>query len=439
MHRFHLSALRVLALASVASALPAAVFAQSDAVITGPAAFTDYTQEHPGVRRKITVADLPEPKEAESVDNGPSLVPRPEGAWPVAPKGFKVEMYAQGFTEPRLMRTAPNGDIFLADSHGDKIMVLRGVGSDGKAKTVSTFASGLDLPFGIAFYPAGPNPKWVYIGNTKTVVRFPYKSGDLVASGAPETIVAQLPGFAQLRGGGHWTRDIVFTPDGTKMLVSVGSASNVDDPDTHPNEFHRADVLEFTPEGKFIKVYASGIRNCVGEAINPTTGQLWCSTNERDRLGDNLVPDYITSVKEDGFYGWPWFYMGGHQDPRLKGTHPELQSRVITPDVLLQPHFASLEMLFYTGKQFPSSYDGDGFAAEHGSWNKAKRAGYEVIRIPMHDGHATGEYEDFLTGFVTPEGKVWGRPVGVTLGNDGSLFVTDDGTKTVWHVIYTGK
>jgi glucose/arabinose dehydrogenase len=433
------SALRVLALASMVSVLPFSLFAQSGKIITGQAAFTDYTQEHPGVIRKITLADLPEPKESESVDNGPNVVPRPEGAWPVAPAGFKVEMYAQGFKEPRLMRTAPNGDIFLADSHGDKIIVLRGVGPDGKAQTISTFASDLDLPFGIAFYPSGPNPKWVYVGNTKTVVRFAYKSGDLVATGKPETIVAQLPGFAQLRGGGHWTRDVVFSPDGTKMLVSVGSASNADDPDTHPNEFHRADVLEFTPEGKFVKIFASGLRNCVGEAINPTTGQLWCSTNERDRLGDNLVPDYITSVKEGGFYGWPWYYMGGHQDPRLAGTHPELKDKVITPDVILQPHFASLELAFYTGNQFPSDYSGDGFAAEHGSWNRAHRSGYEVIRVPMRDGHATGEYEDFLTGFVTSDGKVWGRPVGVTVARDGSLFVTDDGSKTVWHVSYTGK
>src|SRR6202522_1147798 len=255
MHRFGPSLLRMLAFASIASALPA-LSAQSGTTITGKAAFTDSTQEHPGVRRKITLADLPEPNPDESVDNGPSVVPRPEGAWPVAPKGFKVEMYAQGFREPRLMRTAPNGDIFLADSHGDKIWVLRGVGPDGKAQTVSTFADGLNLPFGIAFYPSGPNPKWVYVGNTDSVVRFPYKSGDLVATGKPEKIVPELPGFAQLRGGGHWTRDIVFTPDGTKMLVSVGSASNVDDPDTHPNEFHRADVLEFAPDGKFLKVYA---------------------------------------------------------------------------------------------------------------------------------------------------------------------------------------
>jgi len=427
-----------LLLAGIVATSPATVNAQSGSkTITGQAAFTDYSQEHPGVRRKITVADLPQPREAESVDNGPTVIPRPDGAWPVAPPGFRVQLYAQGFKEPRLMRTAPNGDIFLADSHGDKIMVLRGVGPDGKAQKISTFATdGLNLPFGIAFYPSGPNPKWVYVGNTDSVVRFPYKSGDLVATGKAEKIVPELPGFAQLRGGGHWTRDIVFTPDGKRMLVSVGSASNVDD---NSNEFHRADVLQFTPEGKFVKVYASGIRNCVGEAINPTTGQLWCSTNERDRLGNDLVPDYITSVKEDGFYGWPWYYIGGHQDPRHAGKHPELKDKVIVPDVLLQPHFASLEMAFYEGKQFPSEYTGDAFAAEHGSWNRAKRSGYEVIRVPMRNGHATGEYEDFLTGFVTPDGKVWGRPVGVTVGNDGSLFVTDDGTKSVWHVTYTGK
>jgi glucose/arabinose dehydrogenase len=431
--------IRVVALASVASALPIRLPAQSTGTITGQAAFTDYSQEHPGVRRKITLADLPEPKPDESVDNGPSLVPRPDGAWPQAPAGFKVTLYADGFTEPRLIRTAPNGDLFLADSHAGQIKVLRGVGADGKVETNQIFATGLDHPFGIAFYPLGANPQWIYVANTTSVVRFPYKAGDLKASAAPQVIVPVLPGYAQLRGGGHWTRDVAFSQDGKRMFISVGSASNVDDPDTHPGEFHRADVLEFSPEGKFVKIYAYGIRNCVGEAINPTTGQLWCSTNERDRLGDNLVPDYITHIEEGGFYGWPWWYMGPHQDPRLVGKHPELKDKVLTPDVLLQPHFASLEMLFYEGKQFPSDYTGDGFAAEHGSWNRAHRSGYEVIRIPMHDGHATGEYEDFLTGFVTADGKVWGRPVGVTVANDGSLFVTDDGTKSVWHVSYTGK
>jgi glucose/arabinose dehydrogenase len=206
MHSSTSSLLRVLALASMASILPLSAFAQSGSVITGQAAFTDYTQEHPGVIRKITLADLPEPMPDESVDNGPSLVPRPEGAWPVAPAGFKVQMYAQGFTEPRLIRTAPNGDIFLADSRAGQVKVLRGVGADGKATTTEVFASGLDHPFGIAFYPSGDHPKWVYVANTTSVVRFPYKEGDLKASAAPEVIVPVLPGYAQLRGGGHWTR-----------------------------------------------------------------------------------------------------------------------------------------------------------------------------------------------------------------------------------------
>ena len=409
-------------------------------VLTGQDAFTDYTKEHPGVRRHLTVADLPAPYATESSNNQPHLVPRPEGAWPKAPAGFKVTLYADGFTQPRLIRTAPNGDLFLADSQAGTVRVLRGVGADGKAVTNETFATGLDHPFGIAFYPQA-NPKWVYVANTTSLVRFAYKKGDLKASGAPQTIVPVLPGYARLAGGGHWTRDVAFSLDGKRMWISVGSGSNVDDPDTHPNEFHRADVLEYTPEGKFVKIYASGIRNCVGEAVNPTTGQLWCSTNERDNLGNNLVPDYITSVKEDGFYGWPWYYMGGTQDPRLAGKHPELKAKVLTPDVLVNPHFASLELTFYptTKTEFPADYNGDGFAAEHGSWNRATRSGYEVVRVPMKDGHATGEYEDFLTGFVTADGNVWGRPVGVAVANDGSLFVSDDGTRSVWRVTYTGK
>jgi len=432
--------LQVASLAALVSLAPLLVLhaqskTQSGTVLTGQDAFTDYSKEEPGVIRKITVDDLPKP--TSGVDNGAEMVPRPDGAWPKALPGFKVEQYYTGLDQPRLIRTAPNGDLFVAISYQNKVMVFRGVDYNGKPKEVSTFADNLSQPFGIAFYPLGPNPKWVYIGNTDSVVRFPYKNGDMKGTAPPEKL-ADLPGGGRLRGGGHWTRDIVFSKDGKRMFVSVGSHSNVDDPDTHPAEFHRADVLEFTPEGKFVRVYAYGIRNCVGEAINPTTGQLWCSTNERDMLGNNLVPDYITHIQEGGFYGWPWFYMGGHWDPRLQGKHPELQAKVITPDVLLQPHFASLEMTFYEGSQFPAEYKGDAFAAEHGSWNRAPRAGYEVILVPMHDGKALGEYEDSLTGFTTPDGKVWGRPVGVTVANDGSLFITDDGSGSIWHVTYVG-
>jgi glucose/arabinose dehydrogenase len=383
------------------------------------------------------------------------------------------------FVMPRLIRFAPNGDLFLADSQAGTIFVLRGVDANGKAQTIEKFATGLDHPFGIAFYPLGPNPQWVYVGNATTVQRFRYHNGDLHATGTAQTIIPDVPGYAQLRGGGHWTRDVIFTADGKHMLVSVGSASNVDDADTHAREFHRADVLEYTPDGKFEKVYAHGIRNCVGEAIEPTTKELWCSVNERDNLGNHLVPDYVTSVPENSFFGWPWYYMGGHRDPRREdpcanGTGPnpqlakpltdaeakdckreDIASKVRTPDVLVQPHTASLEMTFYPGNSlgfkpmqnatakdypnFPHSFWGGAFAAEHGSWNRKNRAGYNVIFIPMKDGHATGEYDDFLDGFVTKEGQVWGRPVGVAVAPDGSLFVTDDGSRSVWHVVYTGK
>jgi glucose/arabinose dehydrogenase len=400
------------------------------------APFTDFRYEKPGTIRKITVADLPQPYATESAENGPQVVSRPENVWPVAPAGFKVELYAGGLDNPRLLRTAPNGDIFLAESSAGRIRVFRGMTSDGKPEQNAIFAEGLKRPYGIAFYPPGPDPKWIYIGNTNEVVRIPYHSGDMRATAPPEHI-ADLPSS----GGGHWTRSVEFSPDGKKMFVAVGSASNDDDTDTHPAERDRADILVCDPSNCQLKVYAYGIRNAGGGIlVNPTTGELWCSVNERDALGDNLVPDYITRVQEGGFYGWPWWYMGAHQDPRQKGKHPELKEKTIVPDVLLQPHNASLEMAFYESDKFPAEYKGDIFSSEHGSWNKATRVGYEVIRVPLHQrGHASGEYEDFLTGFVLPNGDVWGRPVGITVAPDGSLLVSDDGSGSIWRVSYTGK
>jgi glucose/arabinose dehydrogenase len=399
------------------------------------APFTDFRYETPGTTRKITVADLPQPFESKSSNNGPEVVARPSNAFPVAPAGFKVGMFATGLDNPRLMRTAPNGDIFLAESEPGKILVFRGLTGDGKAEQTQVFASGLKRPYGIAFYPPGPDPQWIYVGNTNEVIRFPYHNGDLKASGASQR-VADLPA-----GGGHWTRAVEFSPDGKRMFVAVGSASNDDDTDTHPGEKNRADILVCDPANCQLQVYAYGIRNAGGGiGVNPQTGELWCSVNERDALGDNLVPDYITHVQEGGFYGWPWWYMGAHQDPRQQGKHPELKDKAIVPDVLLQPHNASLEFTFYQGKQFPVEYGGELFASEHGSWNKAVRVGYEVIRVPLHQtGHATGEYQDFLTGFVLPDGQVWGRPVGVTVAPDGSLLVSDDGSNTIWRVSYMGK
>ena len=399
------------------------------------APFTDFRYESPGTLRKITVADLPAPYVTKSSDNGATVVKRPPDAWPKTLPGFSVQLYATDLDNPRLITTAPNGDFFVAESDPGKILVFRGITSDGRPEKVSTFATGLDRPYGIAFYPPGPDPQYVYIGEEGALLRYPYKNGDLQAGGPAQHLI-DIP-----VGGGHWTRSIQFTPDGKKIFVAVGSASNVDDPDTTPAEKNRAAIWQLNPDGTGMRIFASGIRNPGGGlAIQPETGELWCSVNERDALGDNLVPDYITHVQDGGFYGWPWYYIGGHQDPRHAGKHPELKNKVIVPDVLLQAHNASLQLAFYEGKMFPAEYKGDIFASEHGSWNKAVRVGYEVIRIPLHQtGKASGEYEDFVTGFVLPDGNVWGRPVGMTVAPDGSLLFTDDASGSVWRVVYTGK
>jgi glucose/arabinose dehydrogenase len=387
----------------------------------------NYLGQKPGQMHKITAQQLAPPNATSSASNSPRTITRPANAWPQAPTGFKVELFADGLQSPRQIRTAPNGDIFVAESSAGLIRVFR-VGSDGKPQQ-GVFADGLNRPFGIAFFPPGPEPRYIYVGNTDSVVRFPYHNGDLKNHGAPEVIVPRLP------TGGHWTRDVAFSLDGKKMFVAVGSRSNVNDDSA---EFQRANILVANPDGSGLRVFASGIRNPVGLAVDPQTGELWCSVNERDELGDNLPPDYITHVQEGGFYGWPWYYTGGNQDPRHQGKHPELKSKVLVPDVLVQAHSASLGMTFYTGRQFPNEYTGNIFAAEHGSWNRNVRTGYKVIRVPVKNGRATGEYEDFLTGFVTPDGQVWGRPVGVAVAQDGSLLVTDDASRSIWRISFTG-
>ena len=408
----------------------------TDKVLTGQEALSgDWSTDAPGLRRLIKAKDLPPPYATDSAGNGPRVVPRPDGAMLKVPAGFKVEEYAAGLNNPRLLRTAPNGDIFVVESGPGRIRVLRGKDGADKPDINEIYVENLKQPFGIAFYPSGDNPKYLYVANTDSVWRFPYKNGDLKATGKEEVLVDNIPGGGRLRGGGHWTRDIAFSKDDKKMYVSVGSLSNVQE-NSNVDETRRADILEFNPDGTNERIYASGIRNPVGIAVNPTTGDLWTSVNERDGLGDNLVPDYITRVKEGGFYGFPWYYIGSNQDPRHKGAHPELKDKVTVPEVLLQPHSASLQMTFYTGSQFPKDFNGDAFAAEHGSWNRARRTGYKVIRVPIKNGVPTGEYEDFLTGFVAAEDQVWGRPVGVTVAKDGALLVTDDGGNKVWRVSY---
>jgi glucose/arabinose dehydrogenase len=401
-------------------------------LLTGQAAMGDWTGDAPGVRRKITVADLPLPNENRSASNSPRVVSRPRGAQLQVPAGFKIEEYAAGFRDPRVLLTAPNGDIFVSESRADQIKVLRDKDGDGQPDLTEIFTEDqLKQPFGIAFYPPGPEPQYLYVANTDGVIRFPYRNGDLKARGPAEKLGAHLSPGGLLRGGGHWTRGLAFSPNGKKMYVSIGSRSNVSD---NAAEADRARIFEFNPDGSGQKVYAWGIRNAVGIAVRPGSDELWMSTNERDELGDDQVPDYISHVTPGGFYGWPWFYLGNHQDPRHKGEHPELADKVLLPDVLVQAHSATLNLCFYDGKQFPEEYRGDIFAAFHGSWNRTRRTGYKIVRVPLDQGKARGEYEDFVTGFVTPEGNVWGRPVGLAVAKDGSLLFSEDGHGTIWRV-----
>lgn len=440
--------------AAVARLIPGEIDATK--LLTGRSAIVTSSGINPGTFRRITFADLPKPFMTQSSTLRSQIAPRPVGLLPQAPAGFHVGLFADGLRMPRVIRVASNGDVFVAETQAGQVRVFRGVTADGKARESSVFAGGFHEPYGIVFYPR-KNPKWIYVANTDSVVRYAYQTGGLKAMGKPETVIASLPSSrprdevawraydAAVAEGktvpdhGHWTRDLALSLDGKRLFVGVGSASNLDDPDDHPGEKNRAAILEYTLEGKFVKVYASGIRNPSGIAVDPITGQLWCSVNERDGMGDDLPPDYISHVEEGGFYGWPWFYLGGHPDSRLKGKHPELKDKTIAPDVLLQPHTASLQMSFYDGTQFPAEYGGDIFASQHGSWNRLVRSGYEVVRVPLKNGKSDGTYEDFLTGFLTPGGDVWGRPVGVATAQDGSLLVSDDGSGSIWRVTYAAK
>lgn len=351
---------------------------------------------------QITPHDLPAPRSNALAFKLPRVIERPAGAQLRVPPGFKVDLYASGFQDPRCLLTAPNGDIFVTESRANQIKILRDIKGNGKPDVTEIFAErDLNKPFGIALYPPGNDPQFLYVANTDGIIRFPYRNGDLKARGTAAKLGAYLSGgAARLRSDGHWTRDIVFSPDGKKMYVSIGSRSNDSD---NATEAHRARIFEFNPDGTDQKVYAWGIRNAVGIAFRPGSDELWMSTNERDDIGDDLPPDSISSVRPGGFYGWPWFYIGNHPDPHYKGKHPEFADKVIVPDVLIQTHSATLNLCFYTGDQFPAEYKGDIFAVFHGSWNRKKRTGYKVVRVSFDHstGKARGEYEDFVTGFVT--------------------------------------
>lgn len=372
-------------------------------------------------------AKLPPPFDTESARRSSRVIPQPANAKLTVPKGFKVNVFAEGeFRYPRWMALAPNGDVFVADSRANSIIVLRDKNKDGVADERFVWSDKLAQPFGMAFHR-----DWFYVANTDSIVRFKYRSGQTVAEGEPERIV-------ELTAGGynqHWTRNILFSPDGTKMFVSIGSATNVD-VEADPK---RAAISVYDPDGKNHRIYASGLRNPIGLAWNPKTGELWTAVNERDGLGDDLVPDYATSVKEGGFYGWPYSYLGKNRDPRRK-EETDLVDKTIVPDVIFQSHVAALGIQFYTGKMFPKEYQGDAFVAFHGSWNRAKLSGYTVVRIKFDDkGKLEGNsYENFVSGWLPDENsnEVWGRPVGLLVMPDGSLLITDDGARKIWRVSY---
>jgi glucose/arabinose dehydrogenase len=425
MKRNHVAGITLI-LVALLGAVPLARAA--DTVLQGKDAFGDYHRDAPGVWHKITIGDLPKPFASESSRNFPQLASR-DGAMPKVPAGFSVSIFVQGFKQPREMKVAPNGDIFLAESGAGKVHVLRPAGA-GKPPSDTVFAEVAERPFGISFFPAGPHPKYVYIASMNEVVRFPYEVGDTQARGPKETIVPNLPGPL------HWTRDVLVTPDSKHILVAVGSSTNIADKGMEAEQ-NRANILEFNPDGSGRKVLVSGTRNPVAIAFNPVDGSLWTSVNERDLLGDNLPADYVTHVQPGKFYGWPYFYNGNHRDPRVEADPPMPGDQVVVGDVLVQPHSAPLGIAFYTGTQFPAEYRNDLFVALHGSWNRGLRTGYKLIRVKLRNGKATGQYQDFMTGFVASDGNVWGRPVGVAVAQDGALLMTDDGTGTIWRITYS--
>ena len=439
-------------------AAPPAGFRPPPSVAAGPPkGDADWKKDAPGRKHRIDVAHLPAPYDTPSSSNFPKFIAKPADAKLSVPAGFKVEVFAKDLPGARNMRIAPNGDIFLSQTQSNRITVLRPSADGASVAQLSTFAQGLNLPYGMAFVPAA-DPKWLYVAEMNRVVRYAYQPGDSVASGVPEVVVPQL---YSSKASGHFTRDLAFSLDGKRMFVSVGSESNV--ADTMPkkplaeakawdaargatgaawdNEANRAAVLVFdAAQPGAPKLFATGIRNCVGLTMQPVKGELWCTTNERDMLGDDLVPDYTTRVKQGGFYGWPWYYMGKNEDPRLKGERPDLAGKAIVPDVPFQAHSAAVNLAFYTATSgasvFPKQYLGEGFAVLHGSWNRAFRTGHKVVRVLMKNGVPTGEYEDFMTGMIADDGNAWGRPVGATVAKDGSLLVSDDGANLIYRISY---
>lgn len=449
-------------LQGVKNIAPKAASAAPQGAVTPPAKSASWRDDQPGRVHRVTVASLPAPFATASARNSASMVSQPSGAQLAVPAGFKVDVFVKdsffgaSLEGPRVLRVAPNGDVFVSETREGRIKILRPSADNAKAESIEVFAKNLTQPFGMQFYPAGSNPQWLYVAEMNRVVRFAYKNGQLEAAAKPEVVVSQL----SPTDNGHSTRDLDFSPDGKRMYVSVGSLSNVAQDMEKKSaaeirawesryglgaswgrETNRAVVLAYEVGAKKLgKTFATGIRNCVGLTVQPANGEVWCTTNERDGLGDDLVPDYTTRVKEGGYYGWPWYYLGNNEDPRHKGARPDLAGKAIVPDVLFTAHSAALNLTFYKATSgssaFPQEYVGDAFAVLHGSWNRSVRTGHKVVRVRMKDNVPTGEYEDFLTGFIVDDSKAWGRPVAVAVARDGSLLLSEDGNNVIYRISY---
>lgn len=368
---------------------------------------------------------LPEPFHTPSSNNRPEVISKPDGAQLSLPQGFSIDVFAEGFDRPRFMLQGPSGEIVMSDStNAGSVYVIEDGNKDFKAESKKKILEGLDRPYGLALWK-----DYLYVAETTSLKRYKYDAKGMKVNGKGEELVP-LKNF----GKGHWTRTVLFDAKGEKMYLTVGSASNVDageDP-------MRAAIHRYNPDGSGHEVIAEGVRNVIGMRWYPGTQTLWAAVQERDGLGDDLVPDYFTSIKPGGFYGWPYAYIGPNEDPRRKGEKPELVKKTIVPDVQLGAHVAVLDALFYTGKQFPKEYQGGAFLANHGSWNRSKRVGYSVTFIPFKNAKPTSGPKDFLTGFMlSPEKReVWGRPVGLFQLPDGSLLVSDDGGNKIWRISY---
>ena len=385
---------------------------------------------------EIALADLPEPYATDSASNSPNVIPVPDNPVLQVPTGFEVNVFADNLPSVRWMRVTPDGDVLAVQSKQNKITLLQDKDLDGVAEVRETFGdrnNNLDQPLGVTF--AGGD---FYVANTGEVLRFDYQPGQLKLEGTGTEITQLTPGGYNQ----HWTRNVVTSPDGNKLYVSVGSKSNVE-----PEELPRASIQVMNLDGSDRDTYAYGLRNPVGLDFHPVTGELYTTVNERDRLGDNLVPDYLTQVKQGGFYGWPYAYLAPDLlDPRRmqsnKSERPELAAKTITPDVLFQSHSAALGIQFYDKQQFPERYRNGAFVAFRGSWNRDRGTGYKIVFVPFgEDNRPLSYYEDFLTGFlVDPQGPdTFARPVGLQVLPDGSLLLAEDGNNRIYRISYVGE